>query len=123
MPLPTMTLTTDFGHADHFAGTMKGVILRIAPRVQIVDITHDIQPFEILEGAFVIEQAYRYFPKKTIHAIVVDPGVGSQGRPILAEMAGQHLLAPDKAALSFIYGRWEPTKVRHHTNEKDGLHH
>src|SRR5258708_19618962 len=121
MPLPTIPLTTDFGYADHFAGTMKGVILRIAPRVQIVDITHDVQPFEILEGAFVIEQAYRYFPKKTIHVIVVDPGVGSQGRPILAEMAGQYFIAPDNGIFSLIYGREAHTKVRHITNEKHFL--
>src|SRR5258708_34384071 len=122
MPLPTMTLTTDFGHADHFAGTMKGVILRIAPRVQIVDITHDVQPFEILEGAFVIEQAYRYFPKRTIHVIVVDPGVGSQRRPILAEMAGQYFISPDNGILSLIYGRETKKRVRHITNEKYFLH-
>jgi S-adenosylmethionine hydrolase len=122
MPAPTITLTTDFGHADHFVGVMKGVILRIAPRVQIVDITHGIQPFEILEGAFVIEQAYRYFPKKTVHVIVVDPGVGSERRPILAEMAGQYFIAPDNGILSMIYGRETKKRVRHITNEKYFLH-
>ena len=88
MPPPIITLTTDFGLSDHFAGTMKGVILGIAPRAQIVDITHEVKPFEILEGAFTITQAYRYFPKGTVHLIVVDPGVGSARRPILAAAAG-----------------------------------
>jgi hypothetical protein len=122
MPAPTITLTTDFGHGDHFVGSMKGVILGIAPRARIVDITHDVQPFEILEGAFVIEQAYRYFPKKTIHVIVVDPGVGSTRRPILAEMAGQYFIAPDNGILSLIYGREAKKRVRHITNEKYFLH-
>lgn len=101
---------------------MKGVILNIAPRARIVDITHSVQPFEITEGAFVITQAYRYFPKKTIHVIVVDPGVGSERRPILAEMAGQYFVAPDNGVLSMIYAREEKKKVRHITNDKYFLH-
>lgn len=111
-------MTTDFGLVDHFAGTMKGVILGIAPRVRIVDITHDVQPFEITEGAFVIAQAYRYFPSKTVHVIVVDPGVGSERRPILAEMAGQYFVAPDNGILSMIFSRETKKKVRHITNDE-----
>lgn len=101
---------------------MKGVILGIAPRVQIVDITHDVEPFEIAEGAFVIAQAYRFFPKKTVHVIVVDPGVGSERRPILAEMAGQYFVAPDNGVLSMIFSREAKKKVRHVTNDKYFLH-
>jgi len=101
---------------------MKGVILSIAPRARVVDITHEVRPFEILEGAFVIEQAYRYFPSRTIHVIVVDPGVGSARRPILAEIAGQYFIAPDNGVLSLIYGRESKKKVRHITNEKYFLH-
>jgi S-adenosyl-L-methionine hydrolase (adenosine-forming) len=112
-----ITLTTDFGTSDHFAGVMKGVILGIERRTTIVDITHEIQPFEVTEGAFAIAQAYRYFPKKTIHVIVVDPGVGSTRRPILAEMAGQYFVAPDNGVLSMIFSR-EQHKVRHITNER-----
>src|ERR1700730_1688752 len=118
MPASTITLTTDFGLVDHFAGVMKGVILGIAPRVRIVDITHEVQPFELTEGAFVIAQAYRYFPKKTVHVIVVDPGVGSARRPILAEIAGQYFVAPDNGILSMIFSREPKKKVRHVTNEK-----
>jgi len=117
MPPPIITLTTDFGLSDHFAGTMKGVILGIAPRAQIVDITHEVKPFEILEGAFVITQAYRYFPKGTVHVIVVDPGVGSARRPILAAAAGQYFIAPDNGVLTMIYER-EKHKVRHITNDR-----
>ena len=73
---PIITLTTDFGLSDHFVGVMKGVILGIQPSAQVIDISHGVQPYEIADGAFTIAQAYRYFPKKTIHVVVVDPGVG-----------------------------------------------
>src|SRR5579872_165018 len=122
MALAPITLTTDFGVSDHFVGVMKGVILGIAPRFSIVDITHEIRPFEITEGAFVIAQAYKYFPKKTIHVIVVDPGVGSQRRPILAETGGQYFIAPDNGVLSMIFSAEETKKVRHITNTEVFLH-
>ena len=104
MPKALITLTTDFGTTDHFAGTMKGVILGIAPNAQIVDISHEVQAFEVTDGAFTIAEAYRYFPKKTIHVVVVDPGVGSTRRPLLAEMAGQYFIAPDNAGM--FLRRW-----------------
>ncbi len=112
-----ITLTTDFGTSDHFAGTMKGVILGIAPNTQIVDISHEVQSFEVPDGAFTIAQAYRYFPKKTIHVVVVDPGVGSTRRPLVAEMAGQYFVGPDNGVFSMIFAR-EQAKVRHITNER-----
>lgn len=117
MSHPLITLTTDFGSSDHFVGVMKGVIASIARPAQIVDITHHVSPFEVSEGAFTIAQAYRYFPKKTIHVVVVDPGVGSARRPILAEMAGQYFVAPDNGVLSMIYSREQP-KVRHITADR-----
>src|SRR5271170_4718733 len=98
-----ITLTTDFGTSDHFAGTMKGVILAISPRARIVDITHEIAPQDVNEAAFVIAQAWRYFPKGSIHVVVVDPGVGSSRRPILCEAEGQFFIAPDNGVLSMIY--------------------
>ncbi len=98
-----ITLTTDFGTSDHFVGTMKGVILGIAPRARIVDITHEIAPHALSEAAFVIAQAWRYFPKGTIHVVVVDPGVGSARRPILCEADGHFFIAPDNGVLSMIY--------------------
>src|ERR1700676_2590616 len=116
-----ITLITDFGSTDHFAGTMKGVILGIQSAAQIVDITHEVQAFEIADGAFTIAQAYRYFPKQTIHVVVVDPGVGSTRRPLLAEMSGQFFIAPDNGVLSMIFAREETrgqVKVRHITNER-----
>jgi S-adenosyl-L-methionine hydrolase (adenosine-forming) len=117
MARPVITLTTDFGTSEHFVGTMKGVILGIAPTAQIVDITHEVRAFEVTEGAFTIAQAYRYFPKNTVHVVVVDPGVGSSRRPLLAESGGQRFVAPDNGVLSMIFSR-EKTKVRHITNER-----
>lgn len=117
MRRPIITLTTDFGSRDHFVGVMKGVILGIQPAAQIVDITHEIPPFAIKEGAFVIAQAYRYFPRRTIHVVVVDPGVGTARRPILVEAAGQYFIGPDNGVLAMVYSR-EKHKARHITAEK-----
>lgn len=117
MPQPILTLTTDFGLSDHYVGTMKGVILGICPQAQIVDISHQVSPFEITEGAYLIAQAYRYFPKKTVHVVVVDPGVGTTRRPILLEAAGQYFVAPDNGVLSMIYSR-EKHKVRLIANDR-----
>jgi S-adenosylmethionine hydrolase len=117
MPKPILTLTTDFGLADHYVGAMKGVILGICPQAQIVDISHQIGAYEITEGAYVIAQAHRVFPKKTVHVVVVDPGVGSARRPIVMEAAGQYFVAPDNGVLSMIYGR-EKHKIRLIANDK-----
>src|SRR5580704_13016840 len=117
MRKPILTLTTDFGLSDHYVGAMKGVILSICPQAQIVDITHEVAPFEISEGAFAIAQAYRYFPKKTTHVAVVDPGVGSARRPILMEAGGQCFVAPDNGVLSMVYAQ-EKHKVRLISNER-----
>jgi S-adenosyl-L-methionine hydrolase (adenosine-forming) len=100
--MPIITLTTDFGASDHFAGAMKGVILGIAPKARIVDISHEITPYQILEAAFVIAQTWRHFPKKTVHVVVVDPGVGTSRLPIAVQAEGHFFLAPDNGVLSMI---------------------
>ena len=117
MARPILTLTTDFGLADHYVAAMKGVILGICPTAQIVDISHDVKPFAISEGAYLISQAYAAFPKKTVHIVVVDPGVGTARRPILMEAAGQRFVAPDNGALAMVYSR-ETHKIRLISNEK-----
>ena len=117
MPRPIITLTTDFGMSDYFVGAMKGVILSILPAAEIVDITHEVTPFEIPEAAFVIAQSYPYFPKRTVHVVVVDPGVGTKRRPILVEAAGQFFVAPDNGVLSMVYAR-QTHKARHVTAER-----
>ncbi len=117
MRKPIITLTTDFGTGDHFAAVMKGVIFGICPNATLVDISHDIQPFEITEGAFVISQAYRFFPKKTIHVVVVDPGVGTARRPLLMEAGGQYFIGPDNGVFSMVFTRGKH-KVREITCER-----
>jgi S-adenosylmethionine hydrolase len=117
-----ITLTTDFGLSDHFVGVMKGVILGIQPAAQLIDISHGVQPYDIADGAFTIAQAYLYFPKKTVHVVVVDPGVGSARRPLLAEAAGQYFVAPDNGVLSMVFAREPAVRVRHITNERYFLH-
>lgn len=118
MPVrPIVTLTTDFGLNDHFVGTMKGVILDIVPEAQIVDISHAVQAFDVLDGALTIAQAYTYFPAGTVHMVVVDPGVGTARRPIIASSERHHFVSPDNGVLSLIYAREERMHVRHVTSE------
>lgn len=114
---PIVTLTTDFGTNDHFVGAVKGVILDIVPEAAIVDITHAVQAFDVLDGALAISQTYSYFPTGTIHMVVVDPGVGTTRRPIIASSDGYHFVAPDNGVLSMVYAREERIHVRHVTSE------
>jgi S-adenosylmethionine hydrolase len=113
---PIITLTTDFGTNDHLVGAMKGVILNINPAARIVDINHHVAPFDILDGALAIANVYKYFPPRTIHVVVVDPGVGTERRPILVSGEKQYFIAPDNGVLSMIFER-ESCIVRHITAE------
>ncbi len=106
---PIITLTTDFGYKDPFVGIMKGVILNINPLANIVDITHDISPQNILEAAFAIEMSFESFPPKTIHVVVVDPGVGSVRRPILVITGHHYFVGPDNGIFSRIYNLMHET--------------
>ena len=83
---PVITLMTDFGLRDHYVAAMKGVILSICPEARIADVTHEVSSYEVSEAAFLLSQTWSYFPQKTVHVVVVDPGVGSFRRPILAEV-------------------------------------
>lgn len=117
-PRPTVTrraiitLTTDFGTADPYVGAVKGVILNVNPDAVIHDISHDVTPFDILDGAFTISQAYRYYPPRTIHLVVVDPGVGTARRPILAIGEQHYFIAPDNGVLSLVFEQQERLSVR-----------
>jgi S-adenosyl-L-methionine hydrolase (adenosine-forming) len=117
MARPILTLTTDFGVSDHYVGVMKGVILSICPEAQIVDISHDVTPHEIEEGGYLIAQAWRYFPKKTVHVVVIDPGVGSSRRPLLMEAGSHYFVAPDNGVLAMIFSA-EKHKIRLISNER-----
>jgi S-adenosylmethionine hydrolase len=118
---PIITLTTDFGLNDHFVGTIKGVILNISPEIEIVDISHSVQAFDVLDGALTIAQAYSYFPSGTVHMVVVDPGVGTARRPILVTSDRHHFVAPDNGVLSMVYAREERLHIRHVTAEHYSL--
>lgn len=98
-----ISLTTDFGTRDGFVGVMKGVILGIAPDVKIVDISHGISPQNVKEASFVLARQAGYFPPHTIHVVVVDPGVGTDRRPIAAQIGNQRFVAPDNGVLTPLY--------------------
>jgi len=93
--MPIITLLTDFGLKNGFTGVLKGVIWGIAPEVQIADITHEINPQNIMEGAIALWRAAAFFPAGTIHVAVVDPGVGTSRRPIAAKIDNQYFIGPD----------------------------
>jgi len=112
-----VTLITDFGLADHFVGVMKGVILGINPDVEIVDVCHEVNSYDIFDAAFTLAQSYRFFPTDTIHLVVVDPGVGTTRRPLLARTIEQKFVAPDNGVLSLVYEREESIEVRHITSD------
>jgi len=100
--LKIITLLTDFGNRDPYAGIMKGVILSIKPDVRIVDITHEIDPQDVREGAFVLEEYYHYFEKGTIHVAVVDPTVGSARKAIVFHQGGYSFVGPDNGLFSLV---------------------
>ena len=97
---PIITLLTDFGTQEHYVASMKGTILRINPRCNLIDITHQISPHNIKEGAFILANACLSFPKGTIHLAVVDPGVGSLRKPILLVTKNYCFLGPDNGLLT-----------------------
>jgi S-adenosyl-L-methionine hydrolase (adenosine-forming) len=117
-----VTLTTDFGLDDHFVGTMKGVMLNINPSLTFVDICHRIQSYDLLDGALTVALSYAYFPPETVHLVIVDPGVGSARRPIVAASQNYKFVAPDNGVLSLIYQRESNLEVRHATAERHFLH-
>ncbi len=97
-----ITLTTDFGTDDPFVGIMKGVILSIHPRAKIIDLTHGIEPQNVLQAALVLKAAISYFPKKTVHVAVVDPGVGGQRRPLTIQSGSQTFVGPDNGIFTAV---------------------
>jgi len=105
---PIVTLLTDFGTVDGFVGAIKGVILGHAPSAQVVDLTHEIPPQDIVAGARALQEAVRFFPAGTIHVAVVDPGVGTARRPLLINSGGQLLVGPDNGLLSMAAAAGSP---------------
>jgi len=118
-----ITLTTDFGYDDAYVAAVKGAILSINPEANIIDISHSIEPQNILQAAFILSVAYRYFPKQTVHAAIVDPAVGGERRGIILKTPLAIFVAPDNGILSYIVDDLfsvedrSPTERRHHLRE------
>jgi hypothetical protein len=100
--LPVVTVTTDFGTADGYVGTMKGVILSIAPDARLVDLSQDIAPQDVRQAAYVLHATYPFFPPRTVHLVVVDPGVGSARRAIALRTPKGTFVGPDNGVFSYI---------------------
>ncbi|HET8781559.1 MAG TPA: SAM-dependent chlorinase/fluorinase [Pyrinomonadaceae bacterium] len=117
-----ITLLTDFGTSDYFVGAMKGVILSINPQAVIVDITHEIPAQDVAAGAWQLLAAYDVFPEGTIHVAVVDPGVGSERRPIVVRAGNYLFVGPDNGIFSYIYDR-NPSFEAFHITAAEHFHH
>jgi S-adenosylmethionine hydrolase len=100
--IPIITLLTDFGLQDEYAAVMKGVILSINSSAQVIDITHEVPRHDVMGAALVMRTSFRYFPKGSIHVIVVDPGVGGKRKIICMKTEGHFFIAPDNGVLSLI---------------------
>jgi S-adenosylmethionine hydrolase len=103
-----VTVLTDFGARDAYVGAMKGAILSVFPKAVIVDITHGVRPFAILEGAFLLDSSWRSFPEGTVHLCVVDPGVGGSRRELAFQAAGHFFVGPDNGLFSYVNERRPP---------------
>ncbi len=98
-----VTLLTDFGTSDGYVGAMKGVLFSGVPNVQVVDISHDIEPYNVRQAAFTLLNYAPYFPENTIHIVVVDPGVGTKRKGLVVETEDYFFIGPDNGVFSFIY--------------------
>lgn len=121
MARPVVALLTDFGTRDHYAGTLKGVMLGICPDASLIDIGHDVPAHDVLAGALELAACYRYFPHGTIFLVVVDPGVGSSRRGIAADIGDYKFVAPDNGVLSAVFRESPPKKVVELTERKYAL--
>jgi len=115
-----ITLTTDFGYQDPYAGIMKGVIAGIDPQARVIDVSHGVPPQDVMAGALTLRHSVPYFPRGTIHLAVVDPGVGSARRPLLIESDGSYFVGPDNGVLSLALEERQPQRIIHLSN---GIYH
>jgi len=109
--MPLITLTTDFGIKDHFVGTVKGAIYNELPEAKIVDITHHITPFNITETAYILKNAYKSFPEKTIHIIGVDSELSVENKHIAIELDDHYFICPDNGLIAMIASEIKPSKI------------
>ena len=118
MARPTVAFLSDFGTRDHYAGTLKAVVLSVCPEATLVDIGHEIPAHDVVAGALELAACYRYFPVGTIFLVVVDPGVGSSRRGIAADTGDYKFVAPDNGVLSAVFRESPPRKVVELTERK-----
>ncbi len=118
MARPVVAFLSDFGTRDHYAGTLKAVVLSVCPDATLVDIGHEIPAHDVLAGALELAACYRYFPAGTIFLVVVDPGVGSSRRGIAADCGDYKFVAPDNGVLSAVFRESPPKKVVELTERK-----
>jgi hypothetical protein len=111
-PHRTVTLLSDFGCRDPYVGAMRGAVLSVCPNARLVDLTHEVAPHDVLEGAYALASACAEFPPGTIHLAVVDPGVGGERRPLVATTARYHFVGPDNGLLSLALTRERRVVVR-----------
>lgn len=119
MPRPIVALLTDFGGRDHYAGAVKGAILSASPEAVLVDVVHDLDAHDVLEGAYALDACYRAFPAGTVFVAVVDPGVGSARRGLGIEAGGYRFVGPDNGIFTFILAAHPEARV--HSLENAGL--
>ncbi len=113
-----ISLLTDFGNKDNFAGVMKAAILKINPQAKIVDLSHNVSPQNIFEAAFLLKGSFKYFPKDTVHLVVVDPGVGSKRRKLLVKTKDYYFVAPDNGVLSLALKGEDTKEIIEITNDR-----
>lgn len=123
MPRPTITLLTDFGHRDPYVGIMKGVIATRCPEAMVIDLCHEVEPQNVAQASYLLETSYRYFPQRTIHTVVVDPGVGSSRGVVCADVRGHLFLAPNNGVLSAVLEQASPGVLVNVTNDSYFLSH
>lgn len=123
MTVPLVTFLSDFGLKDPYVAEMKAVVLSICPQARLVDISHEIEKFNIRMGAFVLASAILYFPKGTIHVAVVDPGVGTKRRALLVEAKRAFFVGPDNGLLMLAAERMGIRHVYEITNRRFMLSH
>lgn len=120
--MTVISLLTDFGTQDEYVGVVKGVILAVNPAAIIVDLSHTIAPQDVSAAAYLLKSAFRYFPKDSVHAVIVDPGVGSNRQIVAVRMGGHLFVAPDNGVLSLLLSEGQPDQVVAVTDERWFLH-
>src|SRR5438445_10720321 len=101
-PSGIVTLLTDFGLDDAYVGAMKGAVLAVHARATLIDVTHGVRPFAVLQGAFLLDSAWRSFPVGSVHVAVVDPGVGTDRKAIAFKAADHFFVGPDNGLFTFL---------------------